>query len=50
LRRRPPRPRGHPRGASRRADPARVRAPRVPHAQRAHRRGPPAPAGGGLGL
>ena len=40
-------PPGRPRG---RAASARVRVPRAPHAQRAHRRAPPAAAGGGLGL
>ncbi|CAA9495427.1 MAG: putative two-component system response regulator, partial [uncultured Solirubrobacteraceae bacterium] len=42
--------RGPPRRARRRAHPARVRAAGVPHAQRAHRRPPPAPPRGGLGL
>ena len=46
----PRHPRGPARRARRRAHPARVRAARVPHAQRAHRRPAPAPARGGLGL
>src|SRR5262249_31103403 len=43
-------PRGGPLGASDRPDPARVRAARVPDAQRANRDLAPAPAGRGLGL